>query len=131
MDCKCYCSNGRKQNKCAKKWGHIMHFIKILMQWLFRVGCNPISKVNESRYKQCGVTPHFSTGQSLLKKYWEKLLALSIEKIFLHFFCIEKTLHCNTSWLVNLNFQVSSNIKESKHKWRKFMQENGKGFTLH
>ena len=25
-------------------------------------------KVNESRYKQFGVTPHFSTGENLLKK---------------------------------------------------------------
>ena len=31
-------------------------------------------KVNESRYKQCGVTSHFSTRQNLLKKkYWEKI----------------------------------------------------------
>ena len=31
-------------------------------------------KVNESRYNQCGVTPHFSTGQNLLKKkYSEKV----------------------------------------------------------
>ena len=30
-------------------------------------------KVNESRYKQCGVTPHFSTRQNLLKKYREKV----------------------------------------------------------
>ena len=29
-------------------------------------------KVNDSRYKQCGVTPHFSTGQNLLKKNIEK-----------------------------------------------------------
>ena len=28
-----------------------------------------IPKVNESRYKQCGVTPHFSTGQNLLDRY--------------------------------------------------------------
>ena len=33
-------------------------------------------KVNESYYKQCGVTPHFSTGQNILSKdkYWQKLL---------------------------------------------------------
>ena len=30
-------------------------------------------KVNESQYKQRGVTPHFSTRQTLLKKYWEKV----------------------------------------------------------
>ena len=29
-------------------------------------------KVNESRHKQCGVTPHFSTGQNLLKKIFRK-----------------------------------------------------------
>ena len=29
-------------------------------------------KVNESRYKQCGATPHFSTGQTLLKKILKK-----------------------------------------------------------
>ena len=29
-------------------------------------------KVNESRYKQCGVTPHFSTGQKLLKRILRK-----------------------------------------------------------
>ena len=27
-----------------------------------------ILKINESRYKQFGVTPHFSTGKNLLKK---------------------------------------------------------------
>ena len=30
-------------------------------------------KVNESRSKQCGLTPHFSTGQNLLKKYLVKI----------------------------------------------------------
>ena len=30
-------------------------------------------KVNESRYKQCLVTPHFSIRQNLLKKYQEKI----------------------------------------------------------
>ena len=31
-------------------------------------------KVNESRYEQCGVTPHFSTWENLLRKiYWEKI----------------------------------------------------------
>ena len=41
-------------------------------------------KVNESRYKQCDVNSHFSTGQNILKrilkkdKYWQ-----SIEKSFL------------------------------------------------
>ena len=29
-------------------------------------------KVNESRHKQRGVTPHFSTGQNLLKKIFRK-----------------------------------------------------------
>ena len=29
-------------------------------------------KFNESRYKQGGVTPHFSTGENPLKKYQEK-----------------------------------------------------------
>ena len=29
-------------------------------------------KVHESRYEQCGVTPHFSTGQNLLKKILRK-----------------------------------------------------------
>ena len=27
-----------------------------------------VFKVSESRYNQCGVTPHFPTGQNLLKK---------------------------------------------------------------
>ena len=37
-------------------------------------------KVNESRYKQYGVTPHFSTGENLLQKilredkYWHNQL---------------------------------------------------------
>ena len=30
-------------------------------------------KVNESRYMKCGVTPHFSNRQNLLKKYREKI----------------------------------------------------------
>ena len=30
-------------------------------------------KVSESRYKQRGVTSHFSTGQTILKKYWENI----------------------------------------------------------
>ena len=29
-------------------------------------------KVNESRYEQRGVTPHFFTGQNLLKKFMKK-----------------------------------------------------------
>ena len=29
-------------------------------------------KVKESQYKQCGVTPHFSIGQNILKKTLEK-----------------------------------------------------------
>ena len=29
-------------------------------------------KVNELRYKQCGVTPHFSTGQYLFKRILRK-----------------------------------------------------------
>ena len=33
-----------------------------------------LKSTNDSQYKQCGVTPHFSTGQNnLLKKYWEKI----------------------------------------------------------
>ena len=31
-----------------------------------------IAKVNESRYKQCGVIPHFPTGQNLLQKIFRK-----------------------------------------------------------
>ena len=30
-------------------------------------------EVNETRYKQCGVTPHFSKEQAPLKKIWEKV----------------------------------------------------------
>ena len=30
--------------------------------------CTNYLKNNESRYKQCGVTPDFSTGQNLLKR---------------------------------------------------------------
>ena len=41
-------------------------FIQLEAEWL-----NDI-KVNESRYKQCGVTPQFSTGQILLKKILNK-----------------------------------------------------------
>ena len=39
---------------------------------------------NESQYKQCGVTPHFSTGQNLLKKKWEKINIdiINWEKLF-------------------------------------------------
>ena len=41
-------------------------------------------KVNESQYKQCGVTPHFSTGQNVFKKYWEKMSIdiINSEKLF-------------------------------------------------
>ena len=31
-----------------------------------------LTKANESQYMQCGVTPHFSTGQNLLKKILRK-----------------------------------------------------------
>ena len=31
-----------------------------------------LMKVNESRYKQCGATPRFSTGQNLLQKTLRK-----------------------------------------------------------
>ena len=41
-------------------------FIQLEAEWL-----NDI-KVNESRYKQCGVTPQFSTEQILLKKILNK-----------------------------------------------------------
>ena len=42
-------------------------------------------KVNKLRYKQCGVTPYFSTGQNLWKKALrkDKILTQSIEKGFL------------------------------------------------
>ena len=41
-------------------------------------------KVNESRYKQRGVTPHFSTGQNLLENILrEKINIDIIEKSFL------------------------------------------------
>ena len=30
-------------------------------------------KINESRYKQCGIIPHFSTRQNLLKKMLRKM----------------------------------------------------------
>ena len=42
-------------------------------QYLLVTAWNPLIKVNESRYNQHRVTPHFSTGQNLLKKYWEKI----------------------------------------------------------
>ena len=32
-----------------------------------------VFKVNQSRYKQCGVTPHFSVRQILLRKYSENI----------------------------------------------------------
>ena len=39
-----------------------------------------ILKVNKSRCKQCGVTPHFSTWQNQLKKNIEKRLILTQSK---------------------------------------------------
>ena len=42
-----------------------------------------ILKVNESRCKQCEVTPYFSSGQNVLKKYWEKINIDNWEKLFL------------------------------------------------
>ena len=58
-----------KRSLVAKKWSYF---------------CSPFTctwlKVNESRYKQRGVTPHFSIGQNLLKKrlrkdkYWHNQL---------------------------------------------------------
>ena len=35
-------------------------------------------KVNESRYKQYGITPHFSIGQNLLKKEMLKKVDVDI-----------------------------------------------------
>ena len=40
----------------------------------------PSLKVNESRYKQCGVIPHFSTRQNLLKKMLRKININTINK---------------------------------------------------
>ena len=58
--------------------------------------------VDESRYKQCGVTPHFSKRQSLLKKilrkdkYWHNRLRKA-------FFTVQnlliETLRKNKYWL--------------------------------
>ena len=41
-------------------------------------------KVSESRYKQCGVTPHFHTGKIYWKKYRQKinLDMINSEKLF-------------------------------------------------
>ena len=36
-------------------------------------------KVSESRYKQCGVTPHFSAGKNLLKKNIERRYILTYQ----------------------------------------------------
>ena len=41
-----------------------------------------IVKVNESRHKQYGVTPHFSTGQNLLKKISRKDRQNHLRKVF-------------------------------------------------
>ena len=88
----------RKKVKKASKYQQSFHclsvcitipyeFIWILVLLLFQYGnFSYISaallkgmlwiKVSESRYKQCGVTPHFSAGKNLLKKilredtYW-------------------------------------------------------------
>ena len=51
--------------------------LSFIWRYVFSVS---ILKVNELRYKQCGVTPQLSTGQNLLKKvlrkdkYWQNLL---------------------------------------------------------
>ena len=39
-------------------------------------------KINASRYKQCGVTTHFSNGQKILRKdkYWKKLSKKKLRK---------------------------------------------------
>ena len=54
-------------------------------------------KVNESRYKQCLVTPHFSNGQNLLKKYQEKI---NID-IFMWEKHFNRSVDHNILWLVS------------------------------
>ena len=39
---------------------------------MFNITLTQLLKVNESQYKQCGVTPHFSTGKNQLKKILRK-----------------------------------------------------------
>ena len=69
-----------------------------------------IIKVNKSRYEQCEVTPHFSTRQNLLKKYWKKINIDTInwEKLFARF--ADHKLG-NILWLLNFNFFCSLYLK--------------------
>ena len=57
----------------------VKHFLKeVVCSWfLKKYDYKQVSrldgfKVNESQYKQCGVTPHFPPGKICWKKYWEK-----------------------------------------------------------
>ena len=60
---------------------------KLFLLFENKIKRKKIFKVNESRYKQCGVALHFSTGQNLLNKFWEKVsIGIIIwENLFLPF----------------------------------------------
>ena len=55
---------------CDLLWTEFIYFSSFFH--LFMNIAKNVEKVNESRYKQCGVTLHFSTGQYLLKKILRK-----------------------------------------------------------
>ena len=55
---------------CDLLWTEFIYFSSFF--YLFMNISKNVEKVNESRYKQCGVTLHFSTGQYLLKKILRK-----------------------------------------------------------
>ena len=55
-------------------------------------------KVNKPRHEQCAVTPHFSTGQTLLKKNIEKryIDIINSEKLFDRLLITNNAIHRNS-----------------------------------
>ena len=66
---------------CAEQW---LNFQLTTALYVYYISKYLSFKVNGSRYKPRGVTSYFSTGQNLLKKYWEKINIGTInwEKLF-------------------------------------------------
>ena len=65
---------GKLARSKPKVFGHlVIKFSKVFKNIeLFVIFFYISIKVNESRYKQSGVTPHFSTWQNILKKTEER-----------------------------------------------------------
>ena len=63
---------------------------------------------NKSRYEQCGVSSHFSTGQNLLKKSWENINfdIINREKLFDRSAFVDHK-DCTIPWIINFKDRKS------------------------